>query len=132
MALPLGIPEIITVLLNLSGGCGYNKHFILGDQSSLEPEQSAPVSVPSSAIVVYHFHPARQCYSCQILKNHAEETMNPSFTREQVGGRLIFEPVNIELPEDAGHVSRFGVISSSLMIGYTSESVFHAGNVIEL
>jgi len=132
MALPLMILAIITVLLILSGGCGCNTGFILANQSSPEPGQPAPASVPSSAIEVYHFHPAQQCYSCQILGQLAEETMNTSFAREQADGRLIFAHINAELPENAKLVSRYGVTSSSLMIGYTNETGFHAENLIGL
>ena len=132
MLIPLIVLVLITALLILSGGCGYNKNFILGNQSSPELAQSAPVSVPSSAIEVYHFHLAKQCYSCQVLGEFVEETMNTSFAREQEDGRLIFAHINAELPENTELVSRYGVTSSSLMIGYTNETGFHAENLIGL
>ncbi|WP_319577983.1 nitrophenyl compound nitroreductase subunit ArsF family protein [uncultured Methanospirillum sp.] len=132
MALPLLILAITTVLLILSGGCGCNKSCILGNQSFPEPGQSAPVFVSSDAIEVYHFHPAQQCYSCQVLGQLAEETVNSSFARELADGRLIFAHINAELPENAELVSRYGVTSSSLMIGYTNETGFHAENQIGL
>jgi len=132
MALPLLILAITTMLLILSGGCGCNKSFILGNQSIPEPGQSTPVFVPSDTIEVYHFHPAQQCYSCQVLGQLAEETVNSLFAQERADGRLIFEHINAELPENAELVSRYGVTSSSLMIGYTNETGFHAENQIGL
>jgi hypothetical protein len=119
-------------LLILSGGCGCNKSLIPGNQLSPEPALSDPVSVPSSAVEVYHFYPAQQCYFCLILGELAEETMNTSFAREQEDGRVIFVHINAELPENAELVSRYGVTSSSLMIGYTNETGFHADNLIGL
>ena len=137
MLIPLVVLALITILLILSGGCGCNKHITpanLANMSSqagvtLAPE---PVSVPSSAIEVYHFHAAQQCYSCRVLGELAEETMNTSFAREQEDGRLIFAHINAELPENAELVARYGVTSSSLMIGYTNETGFHAENQIGL
>lgn len=130
MLIPLVVLALITVLLILSGGCGCNNSFILGNQPTPEPLPSAPVTVPSSAIEVYHFHPAQQCYSCQVLGELAEETMNTSFAREQTEGRLIFKHINAEIPENAELVARYGVTSSSLMMGYTNETGFHAENQI--
>ncbi len=132
MLIPLLVLAFITGLLILSGGCGCNKGFILDNQCSVEPALATRASVSPSVIEVYHFHPAQQCYSCQLLGELAEEAINTSFAQEQADGCVIFAHINAELPENADLVFRYGVISSSLMIGYTNETGFHAKNQIGL
>lgn len=116
----------------LSGGCGCNKRFILDNQCSVEPALAARASVSPLVIEVYHFYHPQQCYSCQLLGELAEETINTSFAREQADGMLIFAHINAELPENADLVFRYGVTSSSLMIGHTNKTGFHAENQIGL
>ncbi len=48
--------------------------------------------------------------------------MNISFIQEIDDGKIIFRHVNVELPENADLVSRFGLASSSVMIGYSNET----------
>ncbi|MBN1167711.1 MAG: hypothetical protein JXA44_11370 [Methanospirillaceae archaeon] len=81
---------------------------------------------------MYHFHETQQCYTCRVLGELAEETMNTSFRQEIDDGDIIFRHVNVDLPENADVVSRFEPTSSSLMIGYTDETGFHWENLITL
>lgn len=133
--LPLLILAVLTIILILSGGCGCNTSFSLVNLSSPD-EDEAPSGFVSShldpVVEVYHFHATQQCYSCRVLGELAEETVNTSFSAERAGGRLIFKHINAELPENVELVSRYGVTSSSLMIGYTNETGFHAENQIGL
>jgi hypothetical protein len=58
--------------------------------------------------------------------------MNKSFMQEIDEGKIIFRHVNVDLPENADIVSRFGTTSSSVMIGYIDDTGFHAENQIQL
>lgn len=130
----LVVLAIITTLLILSGGCGCNKSFLL--PTNLSPETPSltrdPVSSSGQVVELYHFHPAQQCYSCQVLGDFAEETVNDLYAAQLRDGRLVFRHVNAEKEENAELVTRFDVTSSSLMVGYMDETGFHAENLVSL
>lgn len=128
---PLLLLAIITFIMILSGGCGCKQIFTL-ENLSLQKNSTATSFPPSEVLEVYHFHATQQCYSCRVLGELAEETMNTSFPHQLEDGKIIFRHVNVDLPENADLVSRFGPTSSSLMIGYTNETGFHAENQIQL
>jgi len=121
----------ITFIMILSGGCGCNQIFTL-ENLSVQKNSTSVSLPPPDVLEVYHFHATQQCYTCQVLGELAEETITTRFAQELSGGNLMFAHVNAELPENAEFVSRYGVISSSLMIGYTDETGFHAENQIGL
>ncbi len=77
-------------------------------------------------VEVYHFHGTRQCYSCKTVGAYAEETVNAYFADELGSGRLVFDHVNVDLPENTGIAMKYGATGSSLMIGVYDEDGFHA------
>lgn len=115
----------------LSGGCGCKQIFTL-ENLSLQHNSSSLFILPPKALEVYHFHETQQCYPCRVLGERTEEVMNKSFMQEIDEGKIIFRHVNVDLPENADIVSRFGPTSSSVMIGYIDDTGFHAENQIQL
>lgn len=68
-------------------------------------------------IEVYHFHSTRQCYSCKTVGAYAEETINTYFQKELMSGKIIFNHINIDNPENKALSEKYGAIGSSLFIG---------------
>lgn len=68
-------------------------------------------------IEVFHFHPTHQCYSCKTVGAYTEETVKTYFSDELDSGKIIFDHINIELPENRETVLKYGVTGSSLWIG---------------
>jgi len=83
------------------------------------------VSGPVEKVEVYHFHATRQCYSCIILGEYAEETVNTYFAPEVASGRVVFAHVNANLPENRVIVDRYQPTGSSLWIGVYDRDGFH-------
>lgn len=132
IGIPLTVLALLTTIMILSGGCGCNQVFTLEDSSVREDIPQIYALPPSQTVEVFHFHPSRQCVSCRELGSLAEETIQTFFHDEIADGRILFEHINADSPEYAALVSRFRASSSSIMIGYTDDSGFHAENQIKL
>ncbi|OPY43900.1 MAG: hypothetical protein A4E42_01172 [Methanoregulaceae archaeon PtaU1.Bin222] len=76
-------------------------------------------------VEVYHFHATRQCYSCIVLGDYAEETVTTYFAPELQSGKVIFAHVNVDLPENKAVFERYRPTGSSLWIGVYDSDGFH-------
>lgn len=68
-------------------------------------------------IELFHFHGTRQCYSCKTLGAYAEETVKTYFPDELKSGKIVFNHINVDLPENKETTVKYGAIGSSLWIG---------------
>jgi len=68
-------------------------------------------------IEVYHFHATRQCYTCKTVGAFSEETINTYFVDELESGKLVFDHINVDLPENKALATRYEATGSSLFIG---------------
>ena len=68
-------------------------------------------------IEIIHFHRTNQCYSCITMGNLAEETINIYFQEELKSGKITFQHLNGELPENKDKTTKYGATGSSLWIG---------------
>ena len=66
---------------------------------------------------MYHFHATKQCYTCKTVGAFSEETVNTYFSNELKSGKLVFDHVNVDLPENKALVDKYGAKGSSLLIG---------------
>ena len=76
-------------------------------------------------IEVIHFHGTRQCNTCIAVGKLAEETINENFKFDVASGKISFEHINIELPENSELVEKYGVTGASLWIGVYTKNGFH-------
>ena len=68
-------------------------------------------------IEIIHFHGTHQCVSCKTVGAYAEETVNTYFQDELKSGKISFQHLNAELPENYDMAAQYGVKSASLWIG---------------
>jgi len=66
---------------------------------------------------IIHFHGTHQCYSCKTVGAYAEETVNTYFSDELKSGKITFQHINAELPENYELAKKYEVKSASLWIG---------------
>lgn len=76
-------------------------------------------------IEVIHFHGTQQCTSCVLLGQYAEETVNTYFSKELESGKITFNHINYDLPQNNGLVMKYDVTGSSLWLGVYEENGFH-------
>ena len=75
---------------------------------------------------IYHFHATSQCYSCVTVGAYAEETVNTYFKDELEKGVIVFDHINVELPENQELVKKYGATGSSLWLGTYNGDAFKA------
>ncbi len=88
-------------------------------------EKTAPSNTTVEKVEVYHFHGAQQCYSCKTVGAYAEETVNLFYQDEIRSGKIVFQSINYDLPENKELAARYGVGGSSLWIGVYDSQGFH-------
>jgi hypothetical protein len=76
-------------------------------------------------VELYHFHRPQQCYSCITVGALAEKTVNTYFQDGLSSGKIVFDHVNIQLPENRELVDKYGATGSSLWIGTYINGKFH-------
>ena len=88
---------------------------------------STPTPTPQESVqiilTVMKFEPARPCQSCTKLGNYAKETIELYFPEEYQSGKIRYQTVNYQDPQNIELVKKYGVSGSSLII-----SVITAGN----
>lgn len=67
-------------------------------------------------IRVVKFEPARPCQSCANLGNFAKETIELHFPEDYESGRISYETVNFQDPENIDMARKYGISGSSLYI----------------
>lgn len=83
-------------------------------------------------IEVIHFHGTHQCDSCITVGNLAEEAINESFQNELKSGKITFQHLNAESPENSEIVAKYGVKSASLWMGIYTEDGFYPEEVVDV
>ena len=71
---------------------------------------------------VVKFEPARPCYSCTLLGNYANETIKLYFQEEYQSGKISYETVNYQDPNNIDVVRKYGISGSSLYITVITDS----------
>lgn len=77
--------------------------------------------IPADKIEVVHFHGTHQCWSCITVGKYALKTIQDKFPEEYASGKIVFEDINIELPENQGIVTRYQAKGSSLYVNAVRE-----------
>ncbi len=103
--------------------------FLAGYSNNLTGNVALANKVDSvEKIEVYHFHSNRQCSVCKTIGANLDETINRYFLEQVAGRKIIYDHINIQLPENEEITNRYGAQGSSLWIGVYDENGFHAEN----
>jgi hypothetical protein len=62
---------------------------------------AATTNGPSVRVIAYYFHGTVRCETCQKIERQAREVIEREFKSELTAKRLVFKPVNYDLPENA-------------------------------
>ncbi|MFW5991331.1 MAG: nitrophenyl compound nitroreductase subunit ArsF family protein [Candidatus Nanoarchaeia archaeon] len=95
-----------------------------GNADAKSEEDAREVNVDK--LEVYHFHGNQQCTSCKTVGAYAEETVNTYFKDELESGKIVFDHINGDLPENRELVQKYGATGSSLWLGVYDDSEFTA------
>lgn len=72
--------------------------------------------ISADKIQLYHFRGTNQCWTCITLWELTLKTLEESFAEEVKSGKITYEDINAELPENQALAQKFGVRNISLYI----------------
>jgi len=67
-------------------------------------------------VIAYYFHGAIRCETCLRIEQQAKGVMEQQFSAELAAHRLMFMPVNYELPENAHFLADYNLLRPSLVL----------------
>jgi hypothetical protein len=79
------------------------------------PGAVAPVA-ETVQVIAYYFHRTVRCETCLRIEKQAHEVITNRFGAEVAMERLVFKPVNYELPENAHFLGDYDLRSPSLVL----------------
>jgi hypothetical protein len=73
-------------------------------------------NAPGVQVIAYYFHGTVRCETCQKIEKQAREVFERQFKSDLAAQRLVFKPVNYDLPENAHFLHDFKLPCPSLVI----------------
>jgi hypothetical protein len=86
------------------------------DNSKPAAPATTATNAPSQQIIAYYFHGSARCRTCQRIEMLARETIENNFETELNAKRLVFQPVNYDLPENAHFLLDYKLPCPSLVL----------------
>jgi hypothetical protein len=83
---------------------------------------SAPVTANAAAaqndvkFIVYYFHTTGRCPTCVKMEKYTNEAMKAYFPNELKSGKIEFQVVNVETPENDHFIKDYGLYTKSVVI----------------
>lgn len=116
----------IILLLIVTGSIGY----LIAKEISRNQTLQAPAKAATSAkttpktmtdlkpdrVEVYYFHSNARCATCHHLEEYARESIETGFANDIKSGNLVFQSVNVDLPENQHFVKDFKLFTKSLIL----------------
>lgn len=84
----------------------------------LNPKPVAPATTnaPSQQVIAYYFHGTVRCETCQKIEQQAKEVIERQFKLQLNAQRLVFKPLNYDLPANAHFLSDYKLPCPSLVL----------------
>ncbi|MDN7024048.1 hypothetical protein FGU65_03935 [Methanoculleus sp. FWC-SCC1] len=120
--LPFAMLAVLLACTALFTGC------VAAPEGEATAAAAAPETISGTVarVEVIHFTTPNQCYSCVVLGDYAEETVNTHFADELASGKMVFDHISIADPAQQEIVERYGATGSSLWIGvYDDQGGFY-------
>lgn len=86
---------------------------VAADSSNPTP---AATNAPGRQVIAYYFHGTLRCETCQKIEQQAKAVIERRFKAELDAQRLVFKPVNYDLPENAHFLLDYKLPCPSLVL----------------
>ena len=98
--------------------------FLTGELTGeMTKAKNLPRSAPKVAekqgeikIIAYYFHGNKRCYTCRKIEQYSKEAIDKNFAKELTTKQVIFQPINLERPENQHYIRDYQLHSKSLVI----------------
>ena len=89
---------------------------VAAESPSPKPAAPAATNAPSRKIIAYYFHGTVRCETCLKIEQRAKEVIERQFKTELDAQRLVFKPLNYDLPENAHFLKDYKLPCPSLVL----------------
>jgi hypothetical protein len=69
-----------------------------------------------STVIAYYFHGDYRCYNCMTIEQYSKEAIEKYFPEQLKNGKLTFEVINIDQPENTHFVKDYQLYTRTLII----------------
>lgn len=80
-----------------------------------QDEEKADVQ-SGDRIIVYYFHGDARCETCRKLEAYAKETLDTYFADELDAGKIVWQVVNIEQPQNEHYIGDYKLVTKSVVL----------------
>jgi hypothetical protein len=77
---------------------------------------TAATNAPSVQVIAYYFHGTLRCMECLKIERQARDIIEDTFKAEMAAKRVVFKPLNYDLPENAHFSVDYKLPCPSLVI----------------
>ena len=84
------------------------------DKKTTSPAPQATASSPK--VIAYYFHVTARCTTCRTIEAYSRETIMNRFKSDLDSGRLEWQVVNIELPQNEHFVKDYQLFAKSVVL----------------
>jgi hypothetical protein len=91
---------------------------VASDSPNLKPSEPAlaATNAPGRQVIAYYFHGTVRCETCLKIEQQAKAVIERKFKTELDAHRLVFKPVNYDLPENAHFLLDYKLPCPSLVL----------------
>jgi hypothetical protein len=86
------------------------------DQTTPKSPAIVTTSATNIQVIAYYFHGTMRCESCLRIEQQARDAIEQRFSVEVAEKRVVFNPVNYDLPENAHFLKDFKLPCPSLVL----------------
>ena len=118
------LPLLIILILGLLVACGSTTSpEIPTPTTTSKPSESPAVSSPAeqpsppaNRVDIVYFHPKRRCAACISVELRTKALLDNSFKEAIDSGKLTFQSYELDDPQNASIVKKYGAVGSQLFI----------------
>jgi hypothetical protein len=78
--------------------------------------KKTPAAQTKSFIAAYYFHGNFRCPTCRKMEQYSRESIELNFAQQLKSGALVFQPINIDEPENQHFVQDYQLVTRSLVL----------------
>jgi len=82
----------------------------------LQPSATAGASAGETKVIAYYFHATARCPSCLKIEAYSKEAIENAFADELKSGKLEWQVVNVEEPQNRHFVGDYSLTTKSLVL----------------
>ena len=85
------------------------------------PVEKKKDDTPAAQVIVYYFHGDVRCETCRKLEAYAKETLDTFFAGELTSGKIAWQVVNVEQPQNEHFIQDYKLITKSIVLSEVTD-----------